>query len=324
VSCIVATAVVVVGGGPAPAQLEEPLGPDVVFVEAYGPAVLGYEDCEGVLHTEEVVDGYVFVELDDQVALDTTVTVSYGGDLADDLAEAPTEIPVAAGEGWGEVPFSLAAFATGELTVTVEPGLGYVADADDTSILAVTDEVFLISRCDDDLTEWLDDPDRARQTIDVGEQPRPFGFFDSEEDGADGGGDTATTEAFEGSTAPASPDPMPAITRFRSLQRGVQAVPEPFDTPVVGGSLPPGLTYVDDEWGGAATTPGTYDFAVRLCYDLSALETSGRVRPTPQAFPEVICLGTLDAQVVVEAQAATPPSTAPPASPVQAAARFTG
>lgn len=329
VSGIVATVAVVAFAGPAPAQVD-PLGPEVAYVEAYGPGVYGYEDCEGVVHTEDQLEGYLFVELDDQVELDTTVTVSYGGTLADDLATAPTEITIPADDTWGEVEFALTSLQDGDLTITVEPGIGYVADADDTTTLVVSDEVIEAGSCDDDL-DWIVEPGRERQTIDVGE--KPLAFFpeisveptDPDEPGSTTTTEwvttepsttetTTTTEATTSSTT--TTEAIPADT----FQASVQAVPEGFDTPIGDGTVPPGLTYVDDEWSGAATTPGTYTFEVRLCFDQRAFVTAGRARPTPQAFPDVLCYGTLDAEVVVLGTS----TTAPPASPVRTDARFAG
>lgn len=329
VSGIVATVAVVAQAGPAPAQVD-PLGPEVTYVEAYGPGLFGYEDCEGVVHTEEELAGYIYVELDDEVEVDTAVALSYGGSLADDLATAPTEVMVPAGEGWAEVAFALTALEEGELTITVEPGLGYVADADDTTTVEVTDEVVEVGSCDDDL-DWIVEPGRDRQTIDVGE--KPLAFFpeisveptDPDEPGSTTTTEwvttepsttetTTTTEATTSSTT--TTEAIPADT----FQASVQAVPEGFDTPIGDGTVPPGLTYVDDEWSGAATTPGTYTFEVRLCFDQRAFVTAGRARPTPQAFPDVLCYGTLDAQVVVLGTS----DTAPPATPVRTDARFAG
>src|SRR5688572_27286433 len=86
VSGIVATAVVVSGGLPAPGQAE-PLGPEITYIDAYGPGVYGYEDCEGVIHTEESSIGWAYIELSDTVEVDTSVAITFSGSLADDLVD---------------------------------------------------------------------------------------------------------------------------------------------------------------------------------------------------------------------------------------------
>lgn len=120
---------------------------------------------------------------------------------------------------------------------------------------------------------------------------------------------------------------------------------------VVLGDLPPGLTYVDDEWGGAATTPGTYDFQVRACVDpdadfgepLSRSDAGRRMgrMQRAQGDADTPCFGTADVRIEVlpaEVVAPTMPapepivpepivpvgSVAPPAAPIDAPADFTG
>lgn len=314
VSIVLATGVAVGGGGPVPGQEEPPPGPEVVYVDAYGPILLGYEDCDGVVHTEEDPLGWVDVELDYEVEAEVAVGISFSGDLADDLVDAPTEVVVPAGESWGEAEFTLGQVVAGELTVTVLPGDGYTTGPDDTTTLEVSDEPEVLGRCTDDLGDPPNDTDR--QTIDVGERPVPIGFFDEEE--SDGGESTATT-------APA--EELPAeLARVREQW----ATPAGFQTLVVNGSLPPGLTYERDEWGGAATTAGTYAFDIRLCLDQAAVRRDvgglgGDRRPVPRALPDVICFGQVDVEIVVRA-VTPPPSARPatPATPIDARARFTG
>ncbi|HEX7133567.1 MAG TPA: hypothetical protein VF228_13410 [Iamia sp.] len=303
VSGIVATAVVVGGAGPAPGQVPDLDGPEVVYVDAFGPSIYAYEDCDGVLHTEEDPLGFVFLELDYEVEADVAVGITFTGSLADDLVDPPTAVDVAAGEAWGEVEFELDELETGDLTVTVEPGVGYTTSADDTYTMEITDEVEIVVSCKEDLGTPPNDTDR--QTIDVGERPDPIGFFeDEEEDSGDSSG-------------------------FAQLQAAVRAAPAGYSTPVANGSLPPGLTYEDDVWAGAATTPGLYSFDIRVCLDQSTFRVDagregGARRPTPRAFPNVICFGYVDVQVLVEAVTPPPPAAAPAAQPVTAPARFAG
>jgi hypothetical protein len=319
-----AAVVVVVGSGlPAPGQVE-PLGPEISYIDAYGPAVYGYEDCDGVVHTEEDEVGFIYVELEDDAEADVAVTISFSGSLADDLVDPPTTIDVVAGTFWGEAPFALDELETGDLTVTVEPGLDYTSDPEDTYTFEISDEVEVLASCRDDLGTPPDGTDR--QTIDVGGRPAPIGFFDDVEEIPGEEGTTTTTtevvETTESTTTSSTTTTTEAIDPSFAQVRAVRAAPEGYDTPVVG-DLPPGLTYEDDVWGGAATTPGLYAFDIRVCFDQGAFtidagRKGGARRPTPRAFPDVICVGSVDVQVLVEGAAQEP------APPVRAAARFAG
>ncbi|QYG94555.1 hypothetical protein HC251_20380 [Iamia sp. SCSIO 61187] len=288
--------------------------PEVSYVDGYPPGTYSYVDCDGVEHLEQVTYGDLFIELDQASPVDVNLAVTFAGSLADDLVDPPTEVLVPAGESFAGFGFEVDDYETGDLTITVEPGVGYLAGPEDAVTLEVTDEVFEAISCDDDLGYLIRDG-ADRQTIDVGEQPEPLGFFEDFEDEGEGGGDDSTDSTEAGS---ATEDPATFAVR---------AVPEGLDTPV-DGQLPPGLTYEDDEWGGVATTPGTYAFDVRVCtsgaggFALGA----GRVAPrAPRAFPAVVCYGTVDVEIVVLAAAATPPPTvAGPARPVRTDARFTG
>ena len=313
VSGIVATAVVIGGGGPAPGQVPE--DPEVVFVDAYGPMLFGYEDCDGVVHTEGDPVGWISVELDAEVGADVAVALSFGGDLAADLVDAPTELVVPAGESWGEVELAFDEVATGELTVTVEPGIGYTADLDDTYTLEVSAEPEIVASCTADIGDSPDGTDR--QTILVGQQPVPLGFFIEE-------GEPPTTGPTSTSTTSTTTEPVEQDASGFSRLRSLRALPRGYSTPIANGSLPPGLTYENDTWGGAATTTGLYAFDVRVCLDRTAVTLpTGRQgdlrRPLPKAFPTVVCFGQVDVQIAV--LAADP---APPAEPVDADARFAG
>lgn len=337
-SGIVAAAVVLGGSGPAPGQVPDPLVPEVEYLDAFGPAVYGYEDCDGVVSTEEDPDGFVFVELDDEAPVDLAIGITFTGDLADDLVDPPTEIEVEAGEFFGEASFGLDELEVGELTVTVEPGVGYTIDDDaEAYTFSVTDEVEIVASCLDDLGTPPGGTDR--QTIEVGGRPEPIGFFDEEDLGSDDDfeedGESTSTES-EATTEPATTAttdpgaPVPLSAPFAG-----RAVPSGYSTPVADGTLPPGLAYAEDEWTGAATTAGTYDFDVRLCFDQSSFAFAGRPttaaeramgRRQVRAFPNVICFGYVDVQIVVDAPPPPPPPTtsAPPATPVNAPARFAG
>lgn len=329
VSGLVATLVVLGGGGPAPGQVPDPSLPEVRYVEIFGPGIYGYEDCEGTVHTEEVLSGQAFLELDEIVETDLAVAISFGGSLLDELVDPPTEAVVPAGDGFAEVTFTLDTLELGDLTIAVEPGPGYEVDGDVTATIEVEEDPIEVSACDDDLS-WMIVEGRDRQTIEVGERPQPFGFFDGFviEPDEPGPGPTTTAEGVATSGPSTSVVPVARVPR---------AVPAGIDTPVSAGAVPPGLTYADDTWSGAATTPGTYDFQVRVCSTRDiffGVARTGRAveRPAPRAFPNQICLGTLSARVVVEAAAVTPPPDrpdppsppAPPARPVRTTARFAG
>lgn len=329
VSGIVATAVVFGGGGPAPGQVPDPDGPEVVYVDAYGPILLGYEDCDGTIHTELDPYGVVFVELDYEVEAAVTVGLTYTGSLADDIADLPATVEIPAGDYLGVAEFTMEEIQEGDLTVTAEPGIGYTVSQDDTYTLEVTDEVEVIASCQEDLGTPPDGTDR--QTIKVGERPLPIGFFEEEDEGDSGGEGSTTTEVGDTTeSTTTTTEPVEEISAPLAAARSARAaVPAPpgYDTPVANGTLPPGLTYVDDVWAGAATTPGTYPFDVRLCLDQGDLtfeagKQGGVRRPVPRAFPAVICFGYVDVEIVVEAVA--PSTNAPAAQPVTAPARFAG
>ncbi|HMJ75674.1 MAG TPA: hypothetical protein VK507_06860, partial [Iamia sp.] len=268
----------------------------------------------------------VFAEFEEVIDPETVVGITFSGSLADDLVDPPTEIPIAEDEAWGEVSFEIDDFESGDLTITVEPGLGYVADPDDFSTVEVSDEIELVASCHDDLGTPPGGTDR--QTIDVGERPVPIGFFEDVEE--EPGGEPSTTIEVIATTAS---DPGEVSADFSRL-RALRAAPEGYDTPVANGTLPPGLTYVDDEWTGAATTAGTYGFDVRVCFDQSSFIVEGEAataaeralgRREVRAFPDEICFGYVDVQVVVRAVAPPPPPVvAPPATPVVAPAQFAG
>lgn len=164
-----------------------------------------------------------------------------------------------------------------------------------------------------DCNEPLPVEDGLNQTIQVGDRPEPI--FD---------------DLFEGEFGD-----DPEFAEF-------------YETPVVG-DLPPGLTYADDVFGGAATTPGVYDFRVRLCVDPDAPEdfasdraVDPEMRRMQRALGDVDtpCFGTVDVRIDVLPGEPLPgpggpsvpvtPGTepvvpvSPPASPIPTEATFTG
>lgn len=200
--------------------------------------------------------------------------------------------------------------ASGTLIVTLEPGPGYVVAGEGTFEVEISNDD-VIADCNEPLPVG---DDQANQTIQVGDRPEPI--FD-ELFGGEFGDDPEFAEFYE--------------------------------TPVVG-DLPPGLTYVDDVFGGAATTPGVYDFQVRLCIDpdsedfASERAVDPEMRRMQRALGDVDtpCFGTVDVRIevlpadvvpTVPVDPGTVPVTpgtepvapvSPPAVPIPTEATFTG
>src|SRR5690606_13411144 len=136
----------------------------------------------------------------------------------------------------------------GDLTVTAEPGPGYVLGDEPSLTVTVVAAVDVVVDCTLDLGadgDFADD-----QTIRVRQRPEPLGLL--------GRGDGVRVSA--GSVGhPAGPPEHSVFGDVTGPIEGLRAV--------VAGDLPPGLTYAVDEFGGAATAPGEYRFDVRICLD---------------------------------------------------------
>ncbi len=341
-STIVATSAVgsPVGGEPAPSELP------VVSFAPDGEYVLSetYRDCNGT-ETDLGVFGVVLLEHSgDSEEVEDEVPVTYGGTLAGALIDPQPSTTFEPEWPGAEIAIQLPDSTPGTVTVTLDPpveGAGYQlpADPDEATIeLTIPGEAAVLD-CNDPMDL---DPATTSQTITVGERPDPLGFFAFEECDTedDCGFECETEEECDFEECEPDDDCMTASTSTVSVPRAASTPRAPGDdlglwdaysSPVVG-SLPPGLTYEDDTWGGAATTPGVYDFRVRLCVDNTAelfgVAQSARGRAVHRAaraiedLPDVICFGTEDVQV--EVLAAAIESTAPPATPVRTQARFTG
>lgn len=299
-------AVAVVGvGGPAPSGAQEaPETPVVSILDGYGPEAYTYI-CDGETTTWAFLDGATLLVLDRQAVVDVPVAIGYEGSLVDRLVDPVPEVVFAPGDDAMVVPFVVDEVVDGDLTVTIEPGEGYEVGVDASITFDVSAEPIELGDCNEDLGDPPGGTDR--QTIAVGEKPVPIGFFPDSEDAT-----VAEDVAGAGLVPEAVADRARFTSRIDDLEPGYG-----FTTPVIG-ELPPGLAYAEDVWSGAATTPGTYDFDVRLCLPDVPITSPDDV-PEDELVID-ICLGEVDVRIVVE-EATT---TSPPATPVRAPARFTG
>jgi hypothetical protein len=285
---VIGVSVLVIGVVPAPAQAV----PELMLHDTFAPEIFSYTDCDGTVHRQDDLEGLVQFTLSEPPTAGVTIPMTYSGDLADDLVDPPGELTFGPDDVDGDLRLTFDVVIDGSLTVTPQPGPGYVVSPDLAPTIVVDGPV-TETRCDSDLGSPPDGDDR--QTITVGERPNPIGFVQLDD------------------------------------EVGGQANPHGYSTPVSGGTVPPGLTYDTDIWSGAATTPGTYDFDVRLCQPTSRYLPfgDGPSSPAPTGLPDTICFGTIDVRVVVEAAGGQPPGgpggpSAPPATPVRTAARLTG
>ena len=303
----------------APAGSQDPGLPEVNIEFAEGAFVAVYNDCDGSEQTDTINEAFVAFVTEDRIDQELTVAVSLSGTLVDNVVDPPSEVVlqpiVGEGPAFGELLFEIDPVEEGTLALTIEPGAGYTVGpgADTGSDLDFDGQELLIADCREDLGEPPGGTDD--QTIEVGERPEPLGFFENSGTGFAG------VTVIDGETV--------------NFSGGGGFSGEGISTPAVG-TLPPGLTYENDRWGGAATTPGEYTFDVRLCIDDafidgesddSASEMPRRPRAS-RAITGPICFGTVyDVRIEVLPASATPPPaspTAPPASPITGPARFTG
>lgn len=272
---VVTLVVVLVGGGPAPAQAPPALPVISVVDLALVLDATAYVDCDGVEHLAVLPAGVVFLEREDPpTSAEETVEVgiAYAGDLADDLVGAPTSLTIEAGAYLPSVRFDLPVEASGSLTISLTPGTGYELGST-SSVAATVDAATVVPF---DCTAPLDlPPGHTDQVIGVGGTPADL------------------------------PEP-PVLDAYRYE---------------IVGDRPPGLTFdgLNGRWSGAATTPGTYVLDVR----------SYQAWGFPGIDPSVrLYLASAEVTIVVEGAAGPadrpPTGVAPPATPVPAAARFTG
>jgi hypothetical protein len=163
-------AVVLVGSGPAPAQAA-----DLPVISSIGgPFIIdtvAYVDCEGVEHLGDSTHGFMVLDRVDpsSSALEPVeVGVSYSGDLADDLVEAPASVTVSPADNVPTVGFVLPPRTGGSLTITLEPGPGYELGDQISGTATVGTDVRVLADC----TDLLDlPPEVVDQSIAVGEKP---------------------------------------------------------------------------------------------------------------------------------------------------------
>jgi hypothetical protein len=141
-------------------------------------------DCDGVRHIAHTWGGYTTVERDDTGVTDpepVEVGVGYSGSLADDL-EAPVASHSTPPQGtYSSIQLDTVSGSLGTLTVTLEPGAGYVLGEPSSGSFTLTDEVETLMDCTAPLPlMW----GAADQRIGVGEQPGGLGvtLYDDEDE----------------------------------------------------------------------------------------------------------------------------------------------
>lgn len=278
---VAAAGLVLVLVGPVPAGGQQPPSESTVAVaRAFSPSLSHYRSCGGAV-IPVVDDGIVTVTRTEPLAEELVVPIEITGELAGSLVEPPASARFRAGSEDGYVRLELDGMVSGSLGITLLDEEGYALGEPSTADVSVAPPPAEPSP--DCTTPLALDPARARQTIAVGEVPQSLGL------------DAYGVSWFEGAEELFDGRDLPPSTNYSQVQ----------------GALPPGLTYVQDRWGGAATTPGTYRFGVNVCSFLGAVEGQ----------PD--CQGTAQAEITVLGDA-VPGPTAPPADAVDAAARFTG
>lgn len=173
VAATVASVAVVVGAPlPAPAQAALPV---ITIDGPFAPFRDAWIDCDGVRHVAHTWGGYATIERDDTGVVDPApveVGVSYSGSLADDL-EAPvsTHVRPPGGE-YSSIQVDVITGSLGTLTVTLEPGDGYVLGEPFSGSFTLDDDVETLMDCTRPLPlMW----GAADQRIEVGEQPGGLG-----------------------------------------------------------------------------------------------------------------------------------------------------
>ncbi len=267
------------GGGAPP-----PPGPTVVGIAqslAFGPHVSLYRDCDGV-DQPYAEEGAFLLERSGDILGPLTVPLSWSGDMVPFLDAPSATATFEAGEASTTVTIRLTTPEPGPLSlvVTVEDGPDHDPGAPSPgygpSVDLGSDAPDVRWDCGSPMA--IAD-ELADQTIEVGEVPAPLGL------------------PFVANPPRDAPSP------------------EQLYTEVVSGEVPPGLTYQDDTWGGAATTPGEYAFEAAIC-----------TIPGTWLAPISVCVGRVAVAITVVDPSAAPPSstgapTAPAATPDQRVGR---
>lgn len=247
--------------GPLPAGSQVPPPESTVSVDtASRPRISQFVSCRGTVVTELQPGGVIFTRTE-PLADELVVPFEVAGDLAGSVDVVPAEARFGAGQDTAVVSVELTAPETGSLVVDLVDGEGYAVGEPSTAELSVP---LQSGEPTPDCTTPLPiDPERAHQTIAVGEVPQPLGL------GVYG------VEWFEGAELLFDTRDLPPVEALALVQ----------------GDLPPGLAYVQDRWDGAATTPGTYRFGVSVC-EVSGSGGEPRCEGTAQA--EITVLGDAD------------------------------
>lgn len=272
----------VAGAGPTSGQTPppEPVVVSFAFWNALTPSGTG--ECDGSV-TPTGTNGGFMVERTGPLLDDLVVPLTFTGEKVADLVEVPASATLPAGEESVHVSISASDPSPGTLSVALGDGPDHDLGTPATADLSVG-PLTVYPSC---LSPWPVTPGTEEQTIAVGEVPEPYGFADLVGPGDPHAGATSRVAGWD--------LPSPGSMTGRAI-----------------GTLPPGLTYLDDEWGGAATTPGTYPFRVAVCF----------------AGPDGDCIGSAAVTVTVRAPDAAPRPgpgpAAPPAVAVTGVARLTG
>lgn len=251
-----------------------------------GPNLSIYIDCDGVEHLLPDIAGFIVGRSGGDLAAPLTVGLAYSGSMVPHLVDAPATVTIPGGSELAFVDLETTEPGPATLRVTVEDGDDYDPGSPNEAAAAAMDldsgPPELRADCRAPLDTGDEFPLLTDQTIAVGGVPEPLGL-----------------PYVNPESPPFGPrDVAPPDSLYTEVQ----------------GTLPPGLTYEDDIWGGAATTPGDHRFGVSSCMVVEGLD--------PLAG---ICSGTVQVRIRVVAAAPEPSApAAPAATPITGAARLTG
>lgn len=280
---VVVGSVFLVGTAPAPAQAADP---ELGLGDAFPPSTFAYTDCEGVVHRQDDREGLARFVLDEAPATTLTVPVTYGGSLADDLVDPPTDVTFTPASVHGDLALTFDAVAEGSLVVTPQPGAGYVLGPN-LPLTMVVEDPLTVTDCAQDLGSPPDGADR--QTITVGERPDPLGFVQV------GGG------SADGYSTPVSGGAIPpGLVYTADVWSGAATTPGTYAFDVH-------LCQATSQYlpfGDGPGVPAVLDLPDPICFgtvDVTIVVEAARGLADPP-----------------------PTGVAPPATPVRTAARFTG
>lgn len=275
--------------GSAPTAGADTKAPPIVGIAQAlggGPTMHIYRNCDGEDELYPVESGFLLDRTGD-VSSPLTVALAFSGDGVADLVEVPASVTFEAGMSSATVTLNTTAPGPASLSVAVVDGPDYDPGSSNPAYETTKnlDSPPPVVAIDCALPLPVDDS-RKDQTIGVGEVPQALNL------------------------------PFIVVTEFESTAPESDAL----FTEVVDGQLPPGLTYVDGTWGGAASTPGEYRFRVAACTVANTY-----IVFVGSTVPIEVCFGSVEVRIVVADPAdGTDPGPAPPASPIRAPANLTG